>query len=151
MSAMPLYEINNPAGYWRCTHSTFSRFVVGKDYPCLRSPSGGFRIYPEFVKHGWSPYWVSERARFCYGPDMLDFVFIRPFEGAEQAELERTRDEAPSPDLSHIHFPLRFEENDPQPAPRRRVSGLRLPRIGARDAAIFAAGAAAAALACLTT
>lgn len=152
MSQQPLYEIGNPAGIWRCTRSTFADFVVGQEYPCLRSQSGGHRIYPRLHQRAWSPYWVADKARFCYAAAKLDFVFVRPLSASEQDRLAQARDRTPPPDLSHISFPLVFADDAPataapKTAPRKGADLIRLGQAHARDVAIFLIGAASAGLA----
>lgn len=150
MQTRPLFEINNPAGIWRCTRSTFDDFVVGCEYPCLTEDNGSHRIYPRLHQQAWSPYWEAHRARFCYRTDELDFVFVRPFAPSEEGKLIYQRDSTPAPTYPHISFPLSFVEDKPAPAPKRRLTLPRPTRNQIRDASIFLAGAAVTALACLS-
>lgn len=149
MHARQLYDITDPAGVWRCTHSAFDDFVVGQEYPCLPENNGGYRIYPQLHRNAWSPYWQAHRARFCYRQDELDFVFVRPLPTSEIRALIRQRDETPAPTYPHISFPLSFAEDEPKPAPRRRLTLPRPTRGQLRNASIFLAGVAIAAVACL--
>jgi len=150
MQTRPLFEINNPAGIWRCTHSTFDDFVVGCEYPCLTEDNGSHRIYPRLHQQAWSPYWEAHRARFCYRTDELDFVFVRPFAPSEEGKLIYQRDSTPAPTYPHISFPLAFVEDEPAAPPRRPSKLAALLRKHARDGAIFAAGVAVATIACLS-
>lgn len=152
MQTRPLFEVKNPAGIWRCTHSTFDDFVVGQEYPCLPENNGGYRIYPQLYRNAWSPYWEAHRARFCYRKDELDFVFVRSLPTSEIRALIRHRDETPGPTYPHISFPLEFVEDEPKALPRRRRASTlaRLMRSHARDTALVLAGAAAATIVCLS-
>lgn len=68
----------HPIGYWLCTHSTFDEFIVGLAYQCRQNNRrSGARIYPYHDSY-WSPYWVPEQKRFCYGPADLQFTYIGP-------------------------------------------------------------------------
>lgn len=79
----------HPLGYWLCTHSTFDDFVVGLAYHCRQNERrSGARIYPYHDSY-WSPYWVSEQKRFCYGPADLQFTYIGP--GVPKREMLDTR------------------------------------------------------------
>lgn len=144
MSAQPLYEISNPAGFWRCTHSTFPDFVVGKTYPCLHGSNGGYRIYPKLHQQAWSPYWEIHNARFCYSADQLDFVFVRRFQGDEESRLQQAR-RAPAPTYPEISQPLEFIDETPAPTPKP-ARKFPLTRNHLKNASIFLAGALTASL-----
>ena len=150
MTAQPIYEISNPSGFWRCTHSTFNDFVVGQEYPCLPDKNGGHRIHPKLHQNSWSPYWVVQKASFCYSADQLTFVFVRPFQRDEEASLVEKRDNTPAPKYPEISSPLEFQEDTPvQESPSSKWTLARLPLPKSEHikyALFFLAGAATSAL-----
>lgn len=79
---------HHPRGFWLCTHSTFTDFVVGFAYPAYERHSG-VRIYP-YEGSSWAPYWQPDEGRFCYPAKDLDFVYLGSKLPAGQAVDTRT-------------------------------------------------------------
>ncbi len=134
----------HPAGIWRCTHSTFSEFVVGQEYPCLPL-LGSHRIYPVLRDRGWSPYWEPFAGRFCYPAADLDFVFVRALPKEDMDALIRERDGMPEDAAVNRHYPGEFTKDERRPL-RHRFAALRKQLAGfGPPVMIFLAGMATSA------
>jgi hypothetical protein len=125
-----------PIGVWRCTHSIFETFVVGEEYPCIRSPAGDLRIYPTLETTAWSPLWSEADERFCYEKEDLDFTYVRSISYETEAVLTELRD-TPGPKNQAYVQSLMAAEVDIAPEAQlpRKSKMAALIRMGA--AAVF--------------